>query len=413
MGKHEIKYEEIIKTAFNEWGKTMFCDTSLSKISSRMKMTKAAFYRYFDKKEDLLDSMEDHFLNDLFKAVFSLDYKTDNFNDFLYKYINCYINFYAKNPHYLYFYSTIVRKDSFLKKIKFKQITLKEKRFLNYFIKKSFLTISENDIASFIGYFYCTIFILIYKELMTKIKNKENIYFSDNEINKLTDIANEMIVKGFSIKKEHKIDFEAIEKFAAINESEILKRDKIFDAITIVVAKEGIWKASLKKVAESAEMSKSGFYFYFKNKEDMFSKMFYDEINRIYELVNNREVHFKNMNEKLYCNMIVESTYFLKDIRIVYFFDWLHFQKINFAFLKKYKKKLDEMMNKRFGFVLDAFLINKIRDYSLDIEFFASFINTQIVKEIIIKIFNRTVTDVTDMRKMYNLFLYGINFYLS
>ena len=122
--KREIKKEEIIKVAFSEWGKSGFRDMSLSLIASKMKITKAGLYRYFKKKEEIINSLIDYFLHDYMKACDDFIEKNKNnesLEDFIYKYIDVNFTFFAKNPEYLFFYSSsmmmvqILKNSSYIK----------------------------------------------------------------------------------------------------------------------------------------------------------------------------------------------------------------------------------------------------------------------------------------------------------
>ena len=411
MLKHQAKYEKIIETAFHEWGKTYFSKTSLSSIAAKMKMTKPAFYRYFKKKEDLELTLEKYFLQEFKKHIFSLtEYKNLAFTEFLRIYLKIFYTFFGQNPYYIYFFSSVVRKKSFLSRIEFIRILLREKRFFRYFTNKSSSELSEDDINSLLGYCYGTVFFFLFKEV-TPGKSKNRIKpLSDEKIETLTDMSHKIIKYGFANKK-CEVDFEKIERHSVLNEGEILKRDRIFDSITSVVANEGVWKASLKKIADNAGMSKSGFYFYYKNRDEMFGNMFFSEINRITELVNSRKQSCDGFFEKLYCNIAVEAGYLMNDIRILYFFDWIDFQKINMKYLNNNKKKIDGIIKNRYAFISDAVNSGLIKDHSLDLEFIAAFLNTQTVKELLIRIFNKKENRIQDVRRIYNLFLYGTDFY--
>ena len=60
--------KKIINAAFEEWGKSKFCKTSLSDLADRLNITKTALYRHFRNKDDLLSSMENDFKEKLGSA---------------------------------------------------------------------------------------------------------------------------------------------------------------------------------------------------------------------------------------------------------------------------------------------------------------------------------------------------------
>ncbi|HPO49125.1 MAG TPA: TetR/AcrR family transcriptional regulator [Spirochaetota bacterium] len=104
--KKDLKREEIIRTAFSEWGKTGFRDTSLSSIALKMKVTKASLYRYFKNKEEIITSLADYFLRDYLKIgeKFIRENKNNSNLEYLVRnYVNDNFLFFAKTPEYLFF----------------------------------------------------------------------------------------------------------------------------------------------------------------------------------------------------------------------------------------------------------------------------------------------------------------------
>ena len=63
------------------------------------------------------------------------------------------------------------------------------------------------------------------------------------------------------------------------------KRQLIFKSAAKVFAENGFHEASVKNIAEEAKISVGTFYLYFKNKEEIFEKL-YDEMAKIIESVN-------------------------------------------------------------------------------------------------------------------------------
>jgi AcrR family transcriptional regulator len=412
MTKHEIKKSEIIKCAFSEWGKLGFHTTSLSPIAEKMKLSKTAFYRYFKSKDDLFESMVEYFLNDYIKISKSAieNYENSGLQQFILNYIKIHFTFFAENQHYLHFFALCAMKNNFSKYSGFIEIQSNEKKAFKEVFSKTKTIVPQEKIGTYIRFVYATgIFVLFYNISQKCSKNKKEIIeCTETEISDYIKMIFDISTKGFGTENiKNSIDFEKIEKESFIQKEEIPERDKIFNAITGVVAKEGIFNASIDKIAKEAGMSKSNLYFYFKNKEDMFENMLVKEVTTLNELFQSRSRNYSSIEELIYCNIIVSYSSLFQDRRIVYFFNWLHIQRIDLKNLKK-NKKMEESFRKRFGFIKEAIENKKLNSYGFNMETLASFLNMHIVKEILLALPANSSDYTKEMRIIDRLFLTGI-----
>lgn len=70
------------------------------------------------------------------------------------------------------------------------------------------------------------------------------------------------------------------------------KRKLIFETAAKVFAERGYHQTSVKNITDTAQISVGTFYLYFKNKEDLFEKL-YDEMEQIINKVNNYAIEMK------------------------------------------------------------------------------------------------------------------------
>ncbi|OHD14873.1 MAG: hypothetical protein A2086_13230 [Spirochaetes bacterium GWD1_27_9] len=408
--KHKLKKEEITKVAFKEWGKTCFFNMSLSLIANKMKITKASIYRYFKNKDELLESLVTYFFNGYWvnSKPFFEDSKSQNFEEFLYSYIKFHFYFYGKNPEFLYFFTSSTTKNAMFNNPDYKRIEIYERELMCNKIKEYNIPISHNEAEYYLRFIYgLGIFLTFY--FLSLNEKKEMNPLSDFDVEKLINLTYEISLNGFRNGNiSPNIDFEEIENHSSVKKEEIYERNKIFDAITSVVAEEGLWSASLDKIAKKAGMSKSSFYFHFKNKEEMFSDMVYKEITRIKDIFIEKQRKYNTFPEKLYCDMVVDATYMLKDLRIMHFFNWLHFQRLNTKLFKKNDKKYNEFLNEKYFFINEAIESNLIKNYSLDLKIISSLLNMQIVKEILVTTFIGSGFSFENLRYIFKYFLVGI-----
>jgi AcrR family transcriptional regulator len=410
MTKHDLKKAEIIKYAFSEWGKSGFQVMSLSVLASKMKLSKTAFYRYFNCKDKIIDEMMNLFIEEYLKIMETSikDYDKLSLNDFLFNYIKTHFTFFAENQHYLHFFSFCTMKTCFSENIKYTEMLKYHTSVFKTMLSKEKTIIPIENADTFIRYIYSTGIFVLFFNIKQKKNKKDIIDFTAMEIENNIKLIYDISTKGFGTETiNDKIDFTEIEKQSSIIKEEIPERNKIFNAITNVVAREGIWNTSIDKIAKEAGMSKSNFYFYFKNKEEMLGNLITQEIETIFSLIKNRNEKYQSFEEKLYSELIVSASILKQDKKIMYFFNWLHFQRIDLKNLKKVKK-MECLIKERFGNLMKAIEDGKLNIYSFDIDFIVSFLNMQVVKEILLAHLTDSEDQFKEIRIIYKLFLTGL-----
>jgi AcrR family transcriptional regulator len=402
--RKKITKEDILNAAFSEWGKYRFKKMSLKQISDKLKISKTALYRYYASKEELLNCMDEFLIKDISKISQEFIDESKNIAplETISLYIEKYFRYFASNIHFFYFY--LLYYSHKLYSLKKKEYSSTVNEINNIFagaIKeiKSWIKPEMSDF--FVKFLFSTgIFVLnntIYNTYNKEIKKSLDDKGIEDVINKIKYIT----LNGIASHKPENIDFEEIEKkyFIKIN---ILKRDQIFDAIASVVAKHGIWNASIGKIAEEMKTSRSNLYFYFKNKNAMINEMIYKEFVNIDNIMKENSSQYTAFEEKLYISVLALASYMISDKKILSVFDWLHYQQ------KEMNKS--NMKNNFFLYNLLESNFQKYFDSKLfNAGFLTGFLSMHIVKEIFLSELYDLEIDAKYFRYIYKYFFSGLN----
>jgi len=280
-----------------------------------------------------------------------------------------------------------------------------EKNIFENLIKSSYTWLKADD-AEFAmrNIFSAGIFILFHR-LRLNFSKTEVKPIDKLEIKAIIDKIYEISIKGFGTKKFNKnIDFEKIENSSAVKKNELPKRSKLFNAIASVVAEEGLWKASILKIANKFGQSKSSLYFYFANKNEMLVNMILSEITAMNKVISGRRFLYDSFEEKLYSDIIVRYSYMFQDKRIMLVFDWVHFQGLDFHKIFK-NKKIEDLID--YSLIVQGVKNNMLTEL-LPLHEIEPFLVMQAVKEIILSERFGSVLSVKSMRLIYNFFISGI-----
>ncbi len=121
MRRTKLTKEDIINTAFIEWGRKNFISRSLTLITRKLNITKPALYRYFRNKDELIECMKLHLIDRLYndhkQLTAGLGGKTPD--EKIYSIIKGSFSFFIKNHYYLMFYLFYLLKRDFLGNEKF------------------------------------------------------------------------------------------------------------------------------------------------------------------------------------------------------------------------------------------------------------------------------------------------------
>ncbi len=317
--------KSITDAAFLEWGKSCFRHTSLSSLSKALGVTKAALYRHFRGKEQLIGAMEEEFLirYRLAGETFRTLAADRPFPEVMRIYADTIFRFFAGDPRQFgfYLYLTFTRPaeaDGEMRRLQAKNRELLARKIAEY--RPDW---NEERLHA------ATQFIMVIGGglIVQKLDSEES--FTAAELESILLRTGDIVLHGFRGTGPYREpDADRIEALSRIDASEMLPPDRIIEAISEVVAREGIWNASIDKIAGRLGMSKSSLYFYFENRDDMLRSMIEREQERKNELTRARLARCATLEEKLLCFLYTTVHYFLNNHTMLTTFNWLRFQKI-------------------------------------------------------------------------------------
>jgi AcrR family transcriptional regulator len=342
-----LSQSEIISTAFQEWGKSNFTNTSLSSLSSSLGVTKAAMYRHFANKDELIEGMRRTVLEEFYRLADQFcdqgPYRT--LQGLLDAYLSVFFLYYLKNRYHFQFFLQYVGKQEELLDSEFKHHSSR--------IKSNFLPVltgkalagkpaqkSEKDFQEAEVLFdYVRTSLIFWISLaihcgsrITKEKTEEL----------RTNLAG-FILHGIRSEQQFEIvDWASFVSSCEVSETEMLPPDRIFAAIADSVAEHGLWQTTVEQIADTLGMRKSSLYFYFKNKKAMIAAMLRREQKQLRSIFKSKEKQYPTTEEKLGCYAVIVASYLLQKPSILITFNWLRIQGIEIEMKKPDLNKLEK-----------------------------------------------------------------------
>ncbi|MFW6328854.1 MAG: TetR/AcrR family transcriptional regulator, partial [Alkalispirochaetaceae bacterium] len=110
--------DQILAAAFRAWGREFFANTSLSVVAEELGLSKAALYRHFRNKAEIIEAMEERYIADFSLCVLRPleERREKNLRPFLRRYFSLLMGFFCDAPEYYVFFTVHVLKDSVLAK---------------------------------------------------------------------------------------------------------------------------------------------------------------------------------------------------------------------------------------------------------------------------------------------------------
>jgi AcrR family transcriptional regulator len=141
-----------------------------------------------------------------------------------------------------------------------------------------------------------------------------------------TDIirrGSEHILTGFMPTALETTDRERVERIAWISETEMPEQDRILAAIRDVVLELGYASATVERIAEALNLSKSGLYHYFANKDEMLSQAVMRTQSHFASLARVRFGQLETNEERFYALFVMIASYSSHDSTMLIVENWL------------------------------------------------------------------------------------------
>lgn len=352
--------QEIIEKAFEVWGLSAYTDTSLSSLAKALNISKAALYRYFKNKEEILREMEEYFLRQL--SVFHETKRGDWQNLTPIKlgqdFPKSLILFFHANPFFYYFFVFY-----FLKGHPEKQEDIMDfmREKWSFFEESMKPALNKPEYSPDMLVVYLQSLIGFTLSVACSITNMgKNMYSQDKTLELYHNL-----LEGAGIKElESDFPFEKLEQLFWVSPKRIPEPNRIFKAIAKVVSEKGPAAASMDEIAGELGMSKSSLYFHFKNKESMLLSLMRENTLSLFEVFQEKARHAETPAEKIYGLMIVFSHFIMKQPVLMTVSYWFRFQGIKFKPFQQ--KELFQNMDKIFPFIKEGIQKGELRELGLD-----------------------------------------------
>jgi len=341
--------DDVIKAAFRVWGQELYKTTSLSKLAGILGVSKPALYRHFPSKEALIAAMEERFYDDYadaLKPAVKEARKNSGWQEKLLTIARFIAGYFARHFDY-YIYCLVKLHDGKVHNIN--NIDAMRERGV------SFKELGLNVMADHPSVLFLAGVTSLFGTGMFHKRRHKGRYStmpreldaswfleqpSEEEITRFINAIAERIRLGLRFDEalvnslpyeelEHRIFSEEKPQDSVLKDDLTLTPlDPFLKAAAEAVAEEGPWNASMQKVAARSGLSKSGLYAHFKSKEDMLSRLFMTEFDRIAQYAALCTVTAKTREEQLYLVIISLTKYLQARPEIPVLLDWIRIQRL-------------------------------------------------------------------------------------
>jgi len=223
----------------------------------------------------------------------------------------------------------------------------------------------------------------------------------------LMDLNDKLLLEGMGGAEKNRLpDFKHVEETCKLEVEDLLPKDPLFAAISKVVAEEGLWDASLEKIARSAGMSKSSLYFHFQDRNEMLWKMIDRERHQLGTLFLERSAKFEMFEERLYAYFAIFAWYLERRPEFLAVLNWFRFQQFHLKIPQHMKRGMDRYIE----FILEGEGSGKLRTDMFDSITKVRWINYMLIQEINNMYWVEGLSNKIwpFIREIYKLFLFGV-----
>ncbi|MDR0583126.1 MAG: TetR/AcrR family transcriptional regulator [Treponema sp.] len=332
---------EIVRAAFKVWGRSLYQDTSLSRLAGELKVSKPALYRHFLSKQVLMDAMIARFFDDLadfIRADYERAAQSRDWNRGVSIILRTVAEFYARNAEAMIFFLMNVYgrdTDDFSSKEHLRSRGVDMGLFQHvvkaeYATEPLLLQLLFATLAFFMADFH-------------KIAQYSGAPPSEEDIQKVIALVSEIIMSGLGQGGEaiDGLDYGKLEN-RVTGMAQNGEDDPLLRAVAEAVAEAGPWKASMDMVARRSGLSKSSLYGHFKNKQDMLRQLFMTEFRRIIAFARQGIALSAVPQEQLYLGIFSIAVYLRSRPEILVAVDWIRTRRLD---LGRHEKKQSDFFS--------------------------------------------------------------------
>jgi AcrR family transcriptional regulator len=317
---------DIISAAFRAWAREGYRKMSLTDVAAELGVTKPALYRHFRDKSLLLDAMGEAFFDRYAASLFRAS--PDGFSggpllgDRLLSYMETIVLHFGGDVTdlaYLFGRVMVSREPEqlFRRMLADRGIGV-----------ASSLPEKEEDRWLVANVVSTGFFLVAMHHLARKGRTDQP---SSEELRSLADASRGVCARGLGVSREAllRLDYGALEEAARLEPGQAAATDGLLPAVAAVVAEVGAWNASMDMVAKRSGISKSGLYAHFRSKEDMLSRLFSTEFERISAVLSDKAALSAVPQERLYLAQAAAANYLLARPDVLVALDWMRTQHLD------------------------------------------------------------------------------------
>lgn len=339
--------DDIISAAFKAWGREGYRKMSLSDVAAELSVTKPALYRHFRDKEVLFAEMGEFFFDGYVEALFRAS--PDGFAGaardprLMLRFAETLADYFGRRREALaYLFGRVMTSAD------------PETLFREALAKRGFTPPAADAGATDeqrvrLGITVTTTFFLVALFHFGRASRSDESP-SEMEISGLIESVRGVCCRGLGFAPGAILPaaYSRLDGIARLNAEETAAPNGLLPAVAAVVAEVGAWNASMEMVAKRSGLSKSGLYAHFKSKEDMLSKLFITEFERISAVMEDRCARVEAPAERLYVALATASSYLLARPDVLVALDWVRAQRLDLGHI------MPDHMNRTFAFLKDG-----------------------------------------------------------
>lgn len=340
--------DKIIDAAFSLFEVNAFTKFSLSKIAKKVGISKAAIYRHFASKEELLNSMKEIVYEKLYS--FFKEVSAVTLNENLKEIIKTVVRYMVDYGNYMNFY--IRNTIDFSQDDLIQNMRKNEECIFDSFIDK------DGNILK-IDFYFKNLFIigalLIFVNSFLKSESSGESGGkgkTEAEKEKFIENLSDFMVNG--IGERHTLSADRMNEIDEICRKSLEnfdEPDRIVLALSSAVRKNGFFNTTVESIANELGMAKSSLYSWFDNLGQLKLKIIEGEFESIFKTFVANYVLFEAEDERLYALLSTEFSYFIKRREVLDLCIWVQFQDppdlkaadVKFKNAKQFKKLINEI----------------------------------------------------------------------
>ncbi len=400
LQQRAARREQIVRGAFEMWGRSVFYHTRLDDVASRLHMTKPALYRYFRGKGELIEAMEKLFIAEYagMGTRFAADAPALDPGEAVDLFVRERVRFFGTHLPYYYFmiHHMGTRRDSALLRELAAQLAVLVSALARV------PGIHDPDTAA--SYIRSTFsFFLIRSGLRNEALRPRRL--SEPELEELVSLVSAICAGGYGVAGADlsPARMEEMETACAVSPSDLPAEDPILRAVAQTVAEHGFAEASIEGIARRAGLTKSTLYFHFRDRDDMFSRLIGRHQDRLRELFLARSAPFASACERLYCYLVVLASYFRNARDVPAVLSWFRYHGYQIHVSHPDEATLAGW----FDFLAEAVRAGALVSHGIPIAHMGSHLSFVVVNHMMMAERAGDAARIADLRQVYELFIHG------